>query len=31
MRNKTRTTKYVIHFNLAAEKQTFEKKYGDDI
>ena len=27
MRNtcKLRTTKYVMHFNLAAEKQTFEK------
>ena len=24
MRNKMRTTKYVMHFNLAAEKVTFE-------
>ena len=24
MRNKMRTTKYFMHFNVAAEKQTFE-------
>ena len=25
MRNKMRTTKYFMYFNLAAEKQTFEQ------